>query len=132
MKRCRAGSIRQLRPRAFFNSRLHIKFLDLPGSFPVAVAHEIIHENGAAIPWGVHKRTAEFIYVLSGRARACLGNVTRVIRPGDYLVIPPGVKHRIVTGKEPLVALSVFSPPMGFGNLDAAACPPPRKVRKAA
>ena len=116
MKNARVASISDHKARSF--GILSVKFLKAPG-WPVSIAHEVIYKNGKDNPLGSHKHTAEFVYVLKGTAKACLGNKTFRVKSGSYLVIPPGVKHRFVTGREPLVALSVFCPAMDWNNLDA-------------
>lgn len=122
MKNCTVNSLSRLESRAFIDSRLTVRFLELFKGWPVSIAHEIIHKNGRGISWGMHKKTQEFVYVIKGNARAYLGNRRVTVGAGDYLLIPPGVRHRFVTGERPLIALSVFSPPMTFDNLDAVAC----------
>jgi mannose-6-phosphate isomerase-like protein (cupin superfamily) len=70
----------------------------------------------------VHKKAAEFVYIIKGKAKAYLRDKIIAVSSGDYLVIPPGVRHRFVTGKKPLVALSVFCPSMNSDNQDAVMC----------
>ncbi len=117
MKKHRLSPLRCFEVKEF--SGLTIRFLDMLEGWPVSIAHETIPPNEEGLPFIVHERTKEFVYVLSGRARVCLGDDRSAVAPGDCLAIEPGVKHRFVTDKEALVALSVFSPPMTFGNLDA-------------
>jgi mannose-6-phosphate isomerase-like protein (cupin superfamily) len=115
-------SISELKSRSFMGSRLSIKFLKIFPGWPVSMAHEIMHKNGKGMPWGLHKKTSEVVYVISGKAKAYLGSKKINVRSGDYLLIPPGVKHRFVTGSQEMVAISVFNPSMTFNNLDAVVC----------
>ena len=57
----------------------------------------------------LHRYEEEAIYVLSGRARAVIGDETVRIGPGDFLGFPTnGVAHEMVNdGDEPLVCLVV-------------------------
>ncbi len=119
-RRIISGSIEAEKYRFF--GKLGVKFFKTPNDWPVSVAYEIIYDNARDLPWGLHKNTAEFLYVLDGEAEIHLSKKRSGIKAGDYLVIPPGVKHRFVTGAAPLVALSVFSPAMGWNNLDAVMC----------
>jgi len=120
MKSCAAGSISGLKSRSF--GKFGVKLLKLPEGWPVSVFYENIYKNGRDVPFVIHKRTAEFVYVLNGTAKACLGNKSFNVRSGDYLVVPPGVKHRFLTGKKPMLALSMFYPPMDWNRLDAVIC----------
>ncbi|MBI4351627.1 MAG: cupin domain-containing protein [Elusimicrobia bacterium] len=124
MKRSRLAPLASFEKRTF--SGLSIRFLNLLEGWPVSVAHETIPAKEAGLPFIVHERTREFVYVLGGAGRVCLGNRSSGVAAGDCLAIEPGVAHRFVTGGEALTALSVFSPPMTFDNLDATAC----RVRK--
>jgi len=120
MKNCLVDSASNLKLKSC--GVLGVKFFKVFKGWPVSIAHEVIYKNGRDVPWGLHKKTAEFIYVLEGKAKACLGHKVYNVSSGDYLLIPPGVKHRFVTGKKPLIALSVFCPPMTWDNLDAVMC----------
>lgn len=127
MKKCLVDSISDLKPMPF--SRLAIRHLRIPASWPFSIVHENIPENGN-VPYVVHRKTAEFVYILSGNAKAFLGSKRFSVRGGDYLLIPSGVRHRFVTGKTPMTALSVFTPPMTFDDPDVVACPAPGKRRR--
>lgn len=128
MKKFRFCSIRDLEAKDF--SSLSIRFLNMLEGWPVSIAHENIPENEKNLPFVVHARTSEFIYVISGGGKAGVGDKCFTVAAGDCLLIQPGVKHRFVTGKRPMAALSVFSPPMGFDNLDARCCRPSKKKRE--
>lgn len=117
MTKCLVASVANLEARDF--TGLKIRFFDTPGCWPVSVAHEIIPANGGEMPFITHKKTGEFVFILEGKAKLCLGNRRYAIQKSDYILIPPGVKHRFLTGKKPLVAISVFCPAMTFKNLDA-------------
>lgn len=57
-----------------------------------------------------HKRAEEFYFVLSGAAEAILDGRRFSLRAGDFLRLPPGVRHAFVTGDEPLVMLDIHVP----------------------
>jgi quercetin dioxygenase-like cupin family protein len=48
--------------------------------------------------------------LLSGQLRFTIGDVTRVVNPGDIWRIPSGVKHRVVAVGGPATAIDVFHP----------------------
>ncbi|HBB65873.1 MAG: hypothetical protein A2X28_09805 [Elusimicrobia bacterium GWA2_56_46] len=127
MKTYRVDSISRLKSKLF--SGVSVKYFRIPENWPVSIAHETIPQNGKNIPYIVHKKTEEFVYILKGKAKAYLGNKSFNVSSGDYLSIPAGVKHRFVTGKDPIIALSVFCPPMTFSDFDAVAYPD-GKIRK--
>lgn len=127
MKTCLIDSISNIKSMRF--SRLAIKHLKVPRNWPVSIVHENIPGNGK-VPFVVHKKTSEFVYILSGRAKAFLDNKSFNVTGGDYLLIPPGIKHRFITGRQPMTALSIFNPPMTFENLDAEVCNGNRKRKK--
>ena len=43
-----------------------------------------------------HHQMEEVYYLLQGQARLTVGDETRVVGPGDTVVIPPGARHKIV------------------------------------
>lgn len=128
MKKFRLSPLRDFKAKAF--SALSIRFINMLEGWPVSVAHEEIPGNAGDLPFVVHEKTSEFIYVISGGGKAGVGDRSFKVAAGDCLLVPPGVEHRFITGKRPLVALSVFSPPMTFDNLDALARPASGKRRK--
>lgn len=48
--------------------------------------------------------------MISGQLEFTIGDITRVLGPGDMWSIPGGVLHRVVALDEPAVALDVFHP----------------------
>jgi len=73
----------------------------------------VIHEHlppESRLPEVHHRRTAELVYCISGTMIAYLDGKKRRVRPGGVLLIPPGVRHRFVTGKNACTSLSVFAP----------------------
>ena len=119
MKNCVAASVSDLEAGIFCG--LSVRFFKTLKGWPVSIARADFPEN-TSFPYGMHKKTAEFVYVIKGEAKAYLGDKSFNVGGGGYLWIPAGVRHRFVTGREPMAALSVFCPPMTFDNLDAAPC----------
>lgn len=59
----------------------------------------------------IHREHDEVIYCEQGEGLARIGDRTVKMRPGDFVVIPPGVPHGVtVTGKGVMRGISVFSP----------------------
>ena len=128
MKGFRYSRLGGFKAKAF--SSLSVRFIDFLKGWPVSVAHETIPKNKKILPFVVHERTSEFVYVLGGGGRAEVGARSFPVRAGDCLLVPPGIRHRFITGRSSLRALSVFSRPMTFANLDAVACPARKRERK--
>ncbi len=58
-----------------------------------------------------HPLTEEIYYVLRGEGLMAIEQEKAIIRPGDGVAIPPGVKHQILNiGKEDLVFLCTCAP----------------------
>jgi mannose-6-phosphate isomerase-like protein (cupin superfamily) len=59
-----------------------------------------------------HRASEEIYTVVSGTGRMRLGDQESDLRPGDTVVIPPGIRHKLWSGPaQPLVVLCSSSPP---------------------
>ncbi|MCF8039559.1 MAG: cupin domain-containing protein [Desulfohalobiaceae bacterium] len=66
-----------------------------------------------------HDHQEEIIYVISGTGKTVVGDQTHTLKPGVTVFTEPGVEHGVKnTGNEPLVLISVFSPPVKPGSYD--------------
>ncbi len=66
-----------------------------------------------------HDNEEEIIYVISGRGETQVGDKVYPLEPGVAVFTEPGVEHGVKTlGDEPLVLISVFSPPVRPGSYD--------------
>lgn len=66
-----------------------------------------------------HDHEEEIIYVISGRGETRVGDQVYPLEPGVAVFTEPGVEHGVKTiGEEPLVLISVFSPPVRPGSYD--------------
>jgi mannose-6-phosphate isomerase-like protein (cupin superfamily) len=77
----------------------------------------IIHEHlppRTELPTVHHKRTAEFVFCISGVLTAVLGGRKHRLRAGSVLLIPPGVRHKFVTAARSCDSISIFSPALGL------------------
>jgi quercetin dioxygenase-like cupin family protein len=60
----------------------------------------------------IHPNCEEVVYVLEGEARHTLGTQETVLRPGDLIVVPRNVPHRLQNdGTTPVRACIIFSSP---------------------
>ena len=66
-----------------------------------------------------HDNEEEIIYVVSGRGETKVGDSVYALEPGVAVFTEPGIEHGVKTlGDEPLVLISVFSPPVKPGSYD--------------
>lgn len=67
----------------------------------------------------VHAGEEEIIYIISGKGETKVGGKAYPLEPGVGIFVEPGVEHGVKTlGNEPLVLVSVFSPPVKPGSYD--------------
>ncbi len=66
-------------------------------------------ESGSTVPMHSHPHEQAGI-VLEGELDLNIGGETRRVRKADMYIIPGGVEHGAVTGKERAVALDIFHP----------------------
>ena len=65
---------------------------------------------GAVVPEHEHPNE-QIATVVSGRLRFVAGGEEREVGPGESVLIPGGVPHKVVAGNRPVRALDVFHPP---------------------
>jgi quercetin dioxygenase-like cupin family protein len=58
-----------------------------------------------------HHHEQQIAIIVSGELTFTVGGETRVMAPGDVVVIPPHVPHGGFAGPEGCVAIDVFTPP---------------------
>ncbi|MFZ5998136.1 MAG: cupin domain-containing protein [Nitrospirota bacterium] len=66
-----------------------------------------------------HPKENHFLYILKGRAKGQIGDVTAEVGPGDLVVIPAGKKYQHSFTKlsdEPVVFILFSSPPFRAGD----------------
>ena len=47
---------------------------------------------------------------LEGEAEFTIGDEKQIVKPGMAYLVPPNVKHKVVTFDKPILALDIFSP----------------------
>ena len=66
-----------------------------------------------------HENEEEIIYVVSGKGETKVGDTIYPLEPGVTVFTEPGIPHGVKTiGDEPLILVSVFSPPVKPGSYD--------------
>lgn len=75
-----------------------------------ATAYRVRIPAGQRTATSYHLVAEELYFVISGRAVAVLDGVDYPLQPGDFLRLPPGVRHQFVTGPEELVMLDIHTP----------------------
>lgn len=66
-----------------------------------------------------HEREEEIIYVIAGSGETKAGGRIFPLEPGVAVYTEPGLEHGVKnTGTEPLILISVFSPPVRPGSYD--------------
>ncbi len=73
-------------------------------------AYRVTIEPHSTTAISYHKKAEEIYYVLSGEGTALLDGVAHSLVAGDFLRLPPGVKHGFITTAKPLVMLDIHSP----------------------
>ncbi len=77
-----------------------------------------IFAPGGATPPNTHRRAQEVFFVLAGEGVALAGGEETPLRPGDALLVPPGVEHVIRnTGAGKLYCLTLMAPDEEFAAL---------------
>jgi quercetin dioxygenase-like cupin family protein len=111
------------------SNRIHepgegIRTIDIGGSVIIAkadgtttddafvVAETTLQPGGFAPPLHLHREIAEALYLLAGRLDLQVGDDHRIVGPGTFVGIPPGVAHTMsVAGDEPVTMLMILSNP---------------------
>lgn len=77
-----------------------------------------IFAPGGATPPNTHRRAQEVFFVLAGEGLALADGEETPLRPGDALLVPPGVEHVIRnTGAGKLYCLTLMAPDEEFAAL---------------
>ena len=58
-----------------------------------------------------HAEAEEIYYLLEGTGEMEVDGETRSLAPGDAVLIPPGARHRMRAGEEPIRFLCACAPP---------------------
>ena len=76
-----------------------------------SLAEASLTEEGSATEAHYHLLSEEFYLILEGSAEMALDGETRVVGPGDAILIPPGAWHSITSKSRSLRFLCCCSPP---------------------
>lgn len=71
-----------------------------------------------SLPYIQHKKTHEWSLVVQGSLEAVLDGKKVKLKKFDFLYLPPNVWHSFTAGSKGVTALSVYSPPLKWNNVD--------------
>jgi mannose-6-phosphate isomerase-like protein (cupin superfamily) len=92
-------------------------------------AAEFLNPAGFAPPLHRHLEEDEFFYVLSGTARFSCDGEQFTAGPGDFVMLPVGLPHTFVVGRDQSLHVLQLSTPGGFENYVAQMGEPARERR---
>ena len=112
---------------AFVEQMARIAWQEFPGHFGGALSKALVgpknsgssqidfrisrYAPNAYVQEHVHKVQEQIYYVLEGEGVLTLGKARHLMRPHDYVYVPPGVRHSFTnTGTAGLVFLVVTTP----------------------
>ena len=113
--------------KAFVEKMAHVAWQEYPGHFGGALSKALVgpknsgsslvdfrisrYAPNAYVQEHVHKIQEQVYYVLEGEGMLTLGKARHLMRPHDYVYVPPGVRHSFTnTGTAGLVFLVVTTP----------------------
>jgi quercetin dioxygenase-like cupin family protein len=114
-------------PKAFVEQMARIAWQQYPGHFGGALSKALVGPDNAGsklldfrisryapmayVQEHVHKVQEQVYYVLEGEGILTLDDEKHLMRPHDYVYVPPGVRHSFTnTGTDGLVFLVVTTP----------------------
>jgi quercetin dioxygenase-like cupin family protein len=84
-------------------------------------------EVSGTVPMHYHPDGIHRMYMVEGKMRCTIGNETMMMEPGDYMMIPRGVRHKLErVGEGNAYFVTVDGPPINPKN-NVWLEPPPRK-----
>jgi quercetin dioxygenase-like cupin family protein len=113
--------------KAFVEQMARVAWREFPGHFGGALSKALVgpgnsgsrlldfrisrYAPNAFVQEHVHKVQEQVYYVLEGEGLLTLGKAKHLMRPHDYVYVPPGVRHSFTnTGTAGLVFLVVTTP----------------------
>jgi mannose-6-phosphate isomerase-like protein (cupin superfamily) len=77
----------------------------------------LLAEISGTVPMHFHPDGVHRMYMLEGKLRCTIGTETMVMEPGDYMLIPRGVRHKLErVGDAKAYFVTVDSPPINPKN----------------
>jgi quercetin dioxygenase-like cupin family protein len=77
--------------------------------------------KGKILPCITHRKSDEWIYVLSGLLVGRIDHKKYMLKAGDYLYLSPGVWHQF-EAQTNVSSLAIHMPPLGKKRLDIVLC----------
>jgi quercetin dioxygenase-like cupin family protein len=68
-------------------------------------------EPGQSQPVHAHSGAEKFYFVVSGKARMCVGSEIRIASAGDLVIAPAGVPHGVLEALDRCIMLIALAPP---------------------
>jgi quercetin dioxygenase-like cupin family protein len=116
-----------MKKRAFVEKMARVAWREYPGHFGGALSKALVDPKNAGtqlldfrisryapnayVQEHVHRIQEQIYYVLEGEGLLTLGSKKHLMRPHDYVYVPPGVRHSFTnTGTAGLVFLVVTTP----------------------
>jgi mannose-6-phosphate isomerase-like protein (cupin superfamily) len=87
-----------------------IESLIEPDEEGAGTVYRVLIAPGQRTAISYHRLAEEYYFVLAGQGTAILDGVEYAISTGDFLRLPPGMKHGFVTGDVPLEMLDIHTP----------------------
>lgn len=69
---------------------------------------ELFIERDGMTSLQYHKHREEYWIIVKGSGTVIIGDSERVVREGDFIFVPKGVKHRIIGGNEGLLLIEIW------------------------
>ena len=83
-----------------------------------------IFDVGGKTPPNMHKEAVEYFYVLKGEGKGYVGGQEVALKPGSFLIVPPGQTHEVHnTGDGKLYVLTTMVPDEQFSKLIKSGIP---------
>ncbi len=77
----------------------------------------LLAEVSGTVPMHFHPDGVHRMYMLEGKMRCTIGTATMLMEPGDYMMIPRGVRHKLErVGEGKAYFVTVDSPPIDPKN----------------
>jgi mannose-6-phosphate isomerase-like protein (cupin superfamily) len=87
-----------------------IESLIEPDEEASGTAYRVHIKPGQRTAISYHRIAEEYYFVLAGQGIAILDGVERTITSGDFIRLPPGMKHGFITTDTPLEMLNIHTP----------------------
>jgi quercetin dioxygenase-like cupin family protein len=92
-----------------------------PGVAVAGVSHTASVDFGvvqiSSVGKHTHHNSTEYVYVVSGTGTGTLAGKPITVKPGDLVVVPPGVEHSFAASGAPFRFVMTVVPPIAAGDM---------------